>query len=497
MTLNLNLDNINAKYIFSFALAIITYGFALSNFTLSIDNEIPIFSGFGLDNGRWGQNLIRYHLFNGHLQYFTLLLSLFVFSISAVRISKIFNFKEFNAFCFIALFVTFPQISYQVVFSMMADVAAIGVLLSILSVEFFIKSFDINISVVKKYTLLFVSVLFIIFTLSIYQALILMPITIYVMYFFLKTYNEDFSIKQDFRNLLYFGIVLLFSGFLYYISVKLFCPPLEQSTYLSSFANGSQDNMFINFLDILVTNIFGNAYFGEKLFLVILFIFLILTIKIVKEKKLLLIRILILFFLLISPFLISYFITNGYHPPRIYVTTNLVFAFFITFVLSNFNFTQYKLSKILILIIIASNIYMVTKLFYTCNNIYKHDKRIAEKIDFTIQNKYPNFNTTEKHIYFHGCFPYEYHQKLRLDKSEIFGGSVFNWDNGNNYRIINFIRVSNIEEYKMIENLDLYNSIKDSIPKMPIWPNPESVKMINNVMVVKLGQNKGMPLFVE
>jgi hypothetical protein len=108
------MDNIQNKifqhdfklYIFTILLSIISYGFALSNFTLSVDNEIPILADFGMNLGRWGQNLIRFHLFKGHLEYFTLLLGLFLFSVTAVRLSKLFNFNEVSAFLFCGLFIT-------------------------------------------------------------------------------------------------------------------------------------------------------------------------------------------------------------------------------------------------------------------------------------------------------------------------------------------------------------------------------------------------------
>ena len=69
------------------------------------------------------------------------------------------------------------------------------------------------------------------------------------------------------------------------------------------------------------------------------------------------------------------------------------------------------ITKIIVVFTVFTNIYFVTNLFYSANKIYKHDKKIAEKIDAIIQNKYPNFFTTEKFIYFYGYFPYEYHEK--------------------------------------------------------------------------------------
>jgi uncharacterized CHY-type Zn-finger protein len=79
----------------------------------------------------------------------------------------------------------------------------------------------------------------------------------------------------------------------------------------------------------------------------------------------------------------------------------------------------------------------------------------------------------------------------------VFGGSYFNWDNGNNYRIIHFFKEADVADYNMIDSKEKYYSIKDSIDKMPIWPDYESVKMVKKIIIVKLGKEKGMPISVE
>lgn len=487
-------ENLYKLFIFSFLLAIITYGFALTNFTVSIDNEMPVLADFGLDLGRWGQNLILYHLFGGHLQYFTLLLSLFLFSLAAVRLAKLFEFNGLAAYFFCGLFLTFPQISYQVVFSIMAVIAGLGVLLSVFCIELFMKGFEIK-STIKK-ILLFLSVaLLLMFTLSIYQAFILVPATVYAILFFQKTFEDSFKLKEEIKKTLLFGAVILISVLLYYISVKIICP-IKDNGYLSSFVSGKSDNQFLNFCSLWVTNLFGNFYYGEKTFLVVVFSSVCLLIRFFIDKKHILIRIITLFAILLLPFLMSCFITSGYNPPRLFLTSNLIYAFIIVFALSYFKVGSFNLVKTAIAILFLINIYYVSNLFYTVNKIYKHDKRIAEKIDYTIQTKYPKFLTTEKSIYFYGYFPYEYHQKFRLDKSEVFGGSFYSWDNGSNYRLLNFFKEADIAEYTMITK-EQFNVVKDSIAKMPIWPNPESIKMIDNTVIVKLGNDKGAPLYFE
>jgi hypothetical protein len=52
-------------FIFSLSVSFITYGFALTNFTLTIDSESPIYPDYSMGLGRWGTNLIRHKLCDG------------------------------------------------------------------------------------------------------------------------------------------------------------------------------------------------------------------------------------------------------------------------------------------------------------------------------------------------------------------------------------------------------------------------------------------------
>jgi hypothetical protein len=264
---------------------------------------------------------------------------------------------------------------------------------------------------------------------------------------------------------------------------------------LSSYLSGETDNQFLNACSVWFKNLVGNFYYGNKLFIIAFLISLILFVKFGIEKKFFAIRFVSLFLLLILPFGFSFFITNGYHPPRIYLTAGLVFAFVIVHFISSIKYEQHAV--FFCAIICTVNLYFITNLFYSNYKIFNHDKAEANKMNNLMQAKYPEFDEKVNYVYFYGYLPYEHHQKFRINKSEIFGGSLFNWDKGDNYRIINFFKFNDIAYYKLIDNKETYLKIKDSINSMPVWPTKESVKLINNVMVVKLGNEKGMPLWVE
>lgn len=489
----------NAFNLFLFTLfcSVLAFGFALSNFTLSVDNEIPILPNFGLDTGRWGQNIIRYHIFNGHLQYFTLLISLIFFSVAAVRLVKLFKFSGYSSYIFCGLFVTFPQLAYELVFLMMADIAGLGILLSVISFELFIKGLNHK-SLLKKILSITTGILIVAFTISMYQAFIIVLPTLFIILFFQNTFDPSFQLIKEIKKLSINILFLFISIVVYYISVKIICPPIEDSGYLSSFLSGETNNHFSNIMTIWYENLIGSFFYGEKTFVIAFICSIALTLHFFLTKKLSLIRFFALLLILLSPFIMSFGITNGYHPPRLYVTLNIVFAYLIVFSINYFNVNSHIITKSIVAFVMIVNTFYITKLYITANNIYKHDRRIAEKIDDIIQTKYPEFYTTDKNIYFYGFFPYEYHQKFRLEKSEVFGGSIFNWGNSaDNYRLVNYFKDANIADYKMIDTQEKLDLVKDSIANMAVWPNAESIKMINGIVVVKLGTEKGTKLYFE
>lgn len=478
-------------FLFSCLTAIIAYGFPLTNYTLIVDSESPIYSTFSLEHGRWGTNLIRYHIFNGHLPYFTLLLGLLALSLTAVELTKVFKFTNIKAYVFCALFVSIPQIAYSIVFTMQADVVPIGFLAAVTGTRLFTENYS-SPSLIKKYCNLCIAALLIMFAVACYQALALVPIAVFVAYFFQQTFNDSFDTKSKLKEVLFFGLLMVSSAVLYYISVKILSPQAS-GAYLSSYTSGNA-SMLETITTILEENLSGGFYYGNMLYPIIVTLITIAALKSLFGKHILL-QLICLICLLLIPYGFSFLITSGYHPPRIYLTTGIVFAFIVTHHIPNTKFQKQYVQ--LCGIICVTHIYFITSLFYSANRIYNHDKETAKKIDLLINRKYPQFNPAKDYVYFYGCLPWEHHNKYRLENAEIFGGSLFHWDNGNNWRIINFFKVTDIADYRFMDYRPSYYNAVDSLKTMPTWPNPESVKKVGNVILVKLGTEKGVPLPFE
>ncbi|AXG73688.1 hypothetical protein DVK85_05360 [Flavobacterium arcticum] len=479
---------------FSIVISFIAYGFALTNFSLTIDSEQVFLPDTSLALGRWGTNILRYHIFEGIIPYFTLLLSLILLSLSAVEIAQLFRLNNLMGYIFCGLFLTFPQMAYQLVFTMQADVVALGFLTSALSIKFFIKSLEgsLNLKSASYFTF---SSLFFMFVIALYQALAFIPIIIYIIILFQNTSSENYNFKTEFKKGLLFIGLMITSVILYFISVKIICPNGDGSGFLANYTQGDK-NLFVNFYEIWIANIKGSSYYGNKTFLISSIICVLLIINLFfGERKNRPIRSFLLLLMMVIPFIISFFITSGYNPPRIYVTEGIVFAFIIVSFLSMIK--KAKISLIFSSLIMLTNIYFITMLFWSNHKLYNHDINIARNIDNSIRAKYPNFDPTSEYVYFFGSLPYGEHEKFRLPNSEIFGGSFFIWDGGSNDRIISFMKFSDVASYRKIDNKETYTKIKDSINSMPTWPKSGYIKRIDDVIIVKLGDKKGAKLWVE
>lgn len=481
-------------YLFSILIGIIVYGFALSNFSVVPDTETPIYHDYSLSLGRWGTNIIRYHIFNGLLPYYTLLVGIFFLSISAVEFSKILQINGIFKYVFILLFISFPQHAYQLAFTMQADAIGIGYFTASLAIGMFLKlNFEKKLTFYLKLTLI---ALLLIFTIAIYQALVFIPIVLYSLYFFTKINNPETDVKIEWKKLFQFVGVLLIASIVYALSVKLFFSSTE-SGYLSSYASGENTNRFKNFFLLVRDNLFGTFYYGNLPYLLAFIGILLSLFYFIIEKKRIILKSLIFIFLLISPFIISYFISNGSHPPRLYVSSTLVFSFVIVFLLAKINLKYAPQIMFVAMVIFLWNTYFVTNLFIASNKIYQHDLNLAYNINNYIKDNFKNFNPESDYVYFYGQTPLKEYEKMILPKSDVFSGSLFRWDNGNNWRIINFFRFKDIAYYRFLDDEQSFNRIKDSIPKMPAYPLEGSINKFDNVVVVKLGFTRGTLLSFE
>jgi hypothetical protein len=480
---------------FSVFICIISYWFTLTNFALTIDSEQSFMNtSVSMDLGRWATNLIRCQIFGSITPFFTLFVGLVFYSLAAVEMSQIFKLKGVLSYLFCAFLLSFPQMSYQLFFTMQADAIAIGFFVSALAMKLYLENSDTSFT--KKSILTFISVaLLLMFVTAIYQALLFIPIIIFIIVFFQKTLTDDFDFKIEFKKTLHFIALLITSVVLYYISIKILCPSNSESGFMASYMSQSTNNRFIDFYNLWVDILRGNMFYGNKTFMLVSLLSCVFLVMSAVKKTNFIYKLIALFLLLFVPFFISIFITTG-STPRLFVTAGIVFAFLMVQFISNFkkfeNFTLF-----ICMVICLTNIYFITNLFQSNYKIFNHDLKLAEKIDSAILTKYPKFNPNLDYVYFYGKTSDSEYNQFRIPNSDIFTSSFFQWDNGSNNRILDFIKFNNIANYRVITSKEDFSKINDSVNYMSTWPKPSSIKQFGKIVVVKLGNQKGAKLAIE
>ena len=77
------------------------------------------------------------------------------------------------------------------------------------------------------------------------------------------------------------------------------------------------------------------------------------------------------------------------------------------------------------------------------------------------------------------------------------GSSIFEWDGGNPYRAGAFMRLLGMGNFRIINNQERAKII-DHVEEMPSWPNHDSVRNIDGIIVVKFGDDpKSIPNAVD
>ncbi|MDO5654743.1 MAG: glucosyltransferase domain-containing protein [Flavobacteriaceae bacterium] len=480
--------------LFAFFASIIVYGFSLTNFSLMVDSESPIYPHYSLEHGRLGTNLIRYHIFGGLWPYFTQLLGLFFLSYSAVIMTKLFRFTGLWQILFILLFISFPQHAYQLAFTMQADAIGIGYFTGALAVYVFIRYLEgLELKSWIRFTniwIVFVVFLLIAFTISIYQALIYVPVMLYAAYFF-KNLFEEFRIKEELIRLFSF-IGLVIFGFLGYLLMVKIWVPAGEGQYLSSYASGSLENQWLTFWKVFKSQILGKFYYGNQLNIIVLLSSVILFVYIIFKRKWFIFKLFVLIFLVVTPYAISYFITNNSHPPRIFIGSSIIFGFLPVFVLKKF--LHNKIVLWLGILVFFINTFYITQLFVAAHRIYTHDLMMARQLDQDIKQVIGKYKPNSTYVYLHGAPSSVPYQSMKIPNSEIFSSSIFQWDRGSNWRMLNFFRYHDLGDYKYVSSEENFDKIKDSISRMPLWPNPGSIVISDNVVAVKLAERAGARL---
>lgn len=475
-------------------MGVLAYGYNLFNFTLPIDGENSENFLQTVSLGRWTHSFIRLHFLpEPFLPYFTNLVSIIFLSLTAVLLSHTLQLKTHAAYIFAPLFITFPGLSYQFEFINQADTISIGYFLAAAAAHLIITNNDKSIP--KQIGAAAFSCLAIVLSISIYQALVVIPIVVVLGKLLIDSYDTNRKSLYFLRNA---GFALLVTGLalmLYFaltnaIKYKYLGSSEGTNSYLLHFITSSTSLTSIVAQGALnvASGLTGDIRYGFKPYLVCSCAAgLTVVCALLRKNGNFLYRCLLVAAILVAPFLIVA-LSGSYIPGRVLVAANLSFAIIITNEVRFLVARAPTISSIAITLLSLINIAAITSLFYSDTAVRNHDISVANSIKTIMMLNNPTFDQTKNPVYFHGGI--REISQYKIPNSDVFGSSFFTWDYGNNRRISRFFKYYAIGHFQTATKEEILQ-IKDKIEAMPVWPNPNSVRLIDGIMVVKLHQKPG------
>lgn len=479
--------NQNNKYhiaIISFLAAFLTYllvyGFELTHFSLSIDEEFNNNIMHTIDLGRWGHALLKATIYpEPFIPYYTEILSFILLSASCVVIVRTFALNLNESVFFSILYASSVQFAYQLQFLNQSDTVATAILMSSIAVYLIIYKRSVVQSIIIPALLLG-------YIASIYQSIIFFSLSMLIAYFLIEIVRGDDTSKH-FKLLTKLFIASLFGVVVYFLIGKL----VQNYFHLHSESIFTNDVNWIAESPKFALKKIGRsiehyflfkASYGLNTFL-LAFLFLILPFFYPLQHKLryglsALASILALF---------SINIVLGSDLPTRTMTSFAVFFASAGIV----GFITLRRNKYFWSVALFSFLYgmsAVSNLFYLDYTAYNKDYRIATLI---AQDMATDLNISlEKpmKVYFFG--PLEIKEVNKPKYTYMFGSSFFNWDGGNSGRISAFMNKTEIANIIPAKYEDIKPGLK-AVYAAPVWPKKGSILRISDVIVVKLGQSVG------
>lgn len=488
-------------------MAVFSYGFPLTQFTLSIDEEKALFAKSNLslwsEQGRFGIALFKilFHFFQTNsitatfLGISSLCLSgliwAYTFSAYTPNIGKP-RKSDLSAIVFVALFISFPGYAEIIGFSIMSFEVGLGWVLIAVATHLISKMILYEGS--RWYGI--IGILSFILSISIYQAFFTVFIcgTAAVFILFLYFNKESaYNYKNYLVSILRYIFVTVICFALYKFVDTVIGQFIPSSGYISGFLAWGEEpfkQIIVNLTVSTKSLWLGETIYGGKIIpfslaaAILVFLLILYRSFFRNEKKNYLLILISLFGFVVSPFLMP--IILGTPLP---IRTHLALILFISFIWYLLYYTFEK--KLFRYLIVLFGLFMsinqaqsVSQLFYSDFNRYQEDVKLAHQIGYQIQELNIG-ETPNQPVVFIGS-----HARKKQDniiKQEVLGYSFFEWDSGNPTRMMNFMKSLGYNYFAPTEEqrkLALHYS-----NEMPVWPYRGSVALVEDLIIVNLSEN--------
>lgn len=457
-----------------------------------------------LSLGRWGIQFLD-TLRGGFVNEVVILFFSFLFlSFSSMLICTIFDLKKKWQMVLVSLLIaTAPQFSSTFLFIYCADSYCLSFLLSIFSV-YCMTNYD------KKKWLLPIGMLAIVLSLSMYQAYIAITITLTILYMLKKLLDsEKIDIKKYIFQFLKYMCIILISMFLYMIITKIILAICNVNFADYKGASGMSITNIINNMFVTIPRTyqdFNQFLFGDRLILndywntnIINILLIILNLicliyLLIKSKGILIKTIFTIIILIILPLTINLLdiimpdtqinLVTGPGLICIYIYMILIIS-----LLSDARIIKYikHLSIILIVILCYTYIMGNNATYFSRNEIYKNYYTISSDI-YTRVNSLEGYKYGMKWMFTDNI---RYRSKYADMSNTPFASDYETWDNygGISLTWAFYHRYLGVDLY-MVSDDEYFDLIKrDEIAEMPVYPSKDSIKIIDDIVVIKTGYN--------
>lgn len=450
----------------------VMYGFELTHFTLSIDEDS--FDNFHhtVELGRWGHAFLRnYILPEPFVPFFTMALSIVITS-AATAVSAVYLFKERqHVIGYTIICASMPVLAYQFQFQNQSDTLSIALLISSVMPIVFDRR-ELGLWRFAAFVALGS------FAMSIYQSIILLPVTLLLIKELKLSLTSDVTLRAGVRKISGLFLLVVATYCLYSLATNFVQNrfSIQASPYLSNMSSWGKDS-FSNVTDGIWENLWSrlssDSHFGLNVYWITIVPVCLMIVKSVFYRKAY--PVLLALCIYIIPFALD-IITGTFLPAR--TLTQLPFCFASLILLSLLNVRSvyvYAISFVLLCIGSANS----NRLFYADYVSNKQDDQLSHMMISDLVSKYPKFNAKNDYIYFYGSDMLN--NKWKPWKSENFGMSYFSFGDS---RVIYYLNMTGFINLRRVDN-SVINIMRNKIDSLPCWPQDGSIIKNENNYIIK------------
>lgn len=479
---------------------IAAYGYEITNFTLSVDEELYINSGkdilVWIPDGRYGIALfnwifLKFGMFGPFLSTFVSVILLYLSSILwCINFKKLIEKVNIHGafyYIFSGLYCTLPFVMAELtVFSTFNIQINFGMMLIAYACYEIICMNDIKkdkLQLIKAFIAVFI-------TFSMYQGFIafyISAVTILVLVRIVKIQN--IKIKEYINILSPYIIVFGLSIIAYYIFSKISYTIVPKRDYLSSFT--SNEGIFAVFKNIVGRYMLGGGDYGFEVLKMTTYLYAVIAIYICCKKGGIITKLLILFTMLssiIAPYSVFIILKSSNIQFRT-LTGLLIFVGGIWFI-ALYILSTYMSKMVVKLIAVVFSVFSIVLIFNQCQSLndlfysdhvrFEHDTRVMGEIMQDVWEKFPDYE--QKSIVFSGGMRMPLSNSIK--RIQVIGMSIFEWESGNNGRLIPFLNSMGYGFYG--PSGEQIVRARELGLTMPSWPAEGSIIEENNLIIINL-----------